>query len=65
MTAVLVALVVMGALLAALVLVLRFLEKREARTAVAVAASVEERLLKAVKAAEDRISRLEMQKMVR
>lgn len=65
MTAVLVALVVMGALLAALVLVLRFLEKREARVAVGVAASVEERLLKAIKTAEDRISRLEMQKMVR
>lgn len=63
MTPVLVTLVICASALAALVLVLRFFEKREAAR-VALGAPSEE-LKRQIKAAEDRLSRLEMSRMAR
>lgn len=65
MTAVAVSLVLTCALLVALVLVLRFLERRDARAGAALTASMETELREALKAATDRISRLEMARVVR
>ena len=65
MTAVLVALVVCGAGLAALVLFLRFLSAVLASRSVAVAKSTEDELREAFKQADIRISRLEMKAALR
>ena len=61
-THVLVALVVCLSMLAALVLVLRYLERREARQTAKLAESVETELRQLLKTADDRLSRLEMGK---
>lgn len=63
MTPVLVALVVCLSTLAALVLVLRYLERRDGAATRAVTASVEAELRELLKSAEMRLSKLEMQRM--
>ena len=60
MTAVLVALVVCGSSLGALVLVLRFYERRDVTKAVSLSANVADELTKKLKSAEDRLSKIEM-----
>lgn len=63
MTEVAVATVVCASFLVALVLVLRFLERRDAAKSAGVTKSVEAELRELVKSAETRLSKLEMQRM--